>query len=85
MNDAWLRRRSAMCCLLITHASCIVFSRLPCSFVTHALLGSFLVQSEMGDFDPSEHKGNYLRDFRFAPQQTADLEAKVMELHKTQR
>lgn len=61
--------------------------RLPCSFVTHALLGSYLVQSELGDFDPEESKNstNYLREFRFAPNQTAELEEKVMELHKTHK
>ena len=29
--------------------------KLPCSFVTHALLGAYLVQSELGDYDPMEH------------------------------
>ena len=62
-----------------------MYCRLPCSFVTHALLGSYLVQSEMGDYDPDEHRKDYLRDFKFAPKQTPELEAKVMELHKTQK
>lgn len=60
--------------------------RLPCSFVTHALLGSYLVQSELGDFDSSEHKDrNYLREFKFAPIQSQELEDKVMDLHRTHR
>ena len=33
--------------------------KLPCSFVTHALLGAYLVQSELGDYDPVDH-GEYL-------------------------
>ncbi|KAH7974464.1 hypothetical protein HPB49_015730 [Dermacentor silvarum] len=60
----------------------ILSGKLPCSFVTHALLGSYLVQAELGDFDPEDHGRNYLSEFRFAPNQTPELEDKVMELHK---
>ncbi|XP_044744973.1 protein 4.1 homolog isoform X2 [Coccinella septempunctata] len=63
----------------------ILKNRLPCSFVTHALLGSYLVQSELGDYDPEAMGRHYLKDFQFAPNQTPDLEEKVMELHKTHR
>lgn len=57
--------------------------RLPCSFATHTLLGSYSVQSELGDFDPDEYSTDYVSEFRFAPNQTKELEEKVMELHKT--
>ena len=60
----------------------ILSGRLPCSFVTYALLGSYLVQSELGDYDPEEHTSGYLSDFRFAPNHTSELEEKVCELHK---
>lgn len=63
----------------------ILTGRLPCSFVTHALLGSYLVQSEIGDYDPDEHGDDYLNEFRFAPQQTEELEEKVAELHRQHR
>nr|XP_032810590.1 protein 4.1-like isoform X6 [Petromyzon marinus] len=63
----------------------ILRGRLPCSFVTHALLGSYAVQAELGDFDPEEHAGDYVSEFRFAPNQTRELEDKVVELHKTHR
>ncbi|XP_045460077.1 protein 4.1 homolog isoform X2 [Harmonia axyridis] len=63
----------------------ILKNRLPCSFVTHALLGSYLVQSELGDYDPDNMGRYYLKDFQFAPNQTPDLEEKVMELHKTHK
>lgn len=60
--------------------------RLPCSFVTHALLGSYLAQSELGDYDIEEHDDiSYLKDFQFAPEQTMPLVQKVMELHKTHK
>lgn len=67
---------------ILNFLCCFFFFRLPCSFVTHALLGSYLVQSELGDYDPEEHGNNYLSEFRFAPNQTPELEEKVMELHK---
>ncbi|XP_046533682.1 band 4.1-like protein 2 isoform X2 [Equus quagga] len=63
----------------------IASGRLPCSFVTHALLGSYTLQAELGDYDPKEHGSNDLSDFQFAPNQTKELEEKVAELHKTHR
>jgi len=69
-----------MLCLQIRND--ILSGRLPCSFVTHALLGSYLVQSELGDYDEEEHGLDYLSEFHFAPNQTRELEEKVAELHK---
>ncbi|XP_070600912.1 band 4.1-like protein 1 isoform X4 [Erythrolamprus reginae] len=63
----------------------IISGRLPCSFVTHALLGSYAVQAELGDYDAEEHIGNYVGELRFAPNQTRELEERIMELHKTYR
>ncbi|KAG9473912.1 band 4.1-like protein 1 isoform X3 [Eleutherodactylus coqui] len=63
----------------------IISGRLPCSFVTHALLGSYTVQAELGDYDPEENQGNYVSELRFSPNQTRELEERVMELHKTYR
>ncbi|XP_005615700.4 band 4.1-like protein 2 isoform X45 [Canis lupus familiaris] len=63
----------------------IASGRLPCSFVTHALLGSYTLQAELGDHDPEEHGGGDLSDFQFAPMQTKELEEKVAELHRTHR
>ncbi|KFO77641.1 Band 4.1-like 2 [Cuculus canorus] len=63
----------------------IVSGRLPCSFVTHALLGSYTLQAELGDHDLAEHRSDYISEFQFAPNQTQELEEKVAELHKTHR
>lgn len=59
--------------------------KLPCSFVTHALLGAYLVQSELGDYDPVDHglSTEYIREFDFAPNQSEDLLERIMEVHKT--
>ncbi|XP_059685689.1 band 4.1-like protein 2 isoform X4 [Gavia stellata] len=63
----------------------IASGRLPCSFVTHALLGSYTLQAELGDHDPEEHSSDYISEFQFAPNQTQEMEEKVAELHKTHR
>ncbi|XP_059585622.1 protein 4.1 isoform X23 [Alligator mississippiensis] len=63
----------------------IVTGRLPCSFATLALLGSYTVQSELGDYDPELHNADYASEFKLAQNQTKELEDKVMELHKTYR
>lgn len=61
----------------------IVAGRLPCSFATLALLGSYTIQSELGDYDPELHGADYVSDFKLAPNQTKELEEKVTELHKS--
>ncbi|XP_063274965.1 protein 4.1 isoform X17 [Prinia subflava] len=63
----------------------ILKGRLPCSFATLALLGSYTVQSELGDYDPDLHGPDYITEFKLAPNQTKELEEKVVELHKTYR
>ncbi|XP_078236288.1 protein 4.1 isoform X29 [Pogona vitticeps] len=63
----------------------IISGRLPCSFATLALLGSYTIQSELGDYDPDLHSADYVTEFKLAPNQTKELEDKVMELHKTYR
>lgn len=66
--------------------------KLPCSQVTHALLGSYVVQSQLGDHDTERHGNDtsYLAPFNFAPNGTTaedqkKLEEKVLELHKTHK
>ncbi|XP_042187891.1 band 4.1-like protein 3 isoform X3 [Callorhinchus milii] len=63
----------------------IVSGRLPCSLVTHALLGSYTVQAELGDYDPDEYSTDYISEFHFAPTDTKELEEKVIELHKNHK
>ncbi|TRY65082.1 hypothetical protein DNTS_006080 [Danionella cerebrum] len=59
--------------------------RLPCSFVTLALLGSYALQSELGEYDPELHSSNYAKELQLISGQTTELEEKVMELHRTYR
>ena len=61
--------------------------RLPCSFIVVALLGSYAVQSQLGDHNPDTH-GNtseYLKSLELSPQQNDELLDKVTELHRTHR
>uniref|UniRef100_A0A672S1W8 Protein 4.1 n=1 Tax=Sinocyclocheilus grahami TaxID=75366 RepID=A0A672S1W8_SINGR len=59
--------------------------RLPCSFVTLALLGSYALQSELGEYDLEVHGTDYAKELQLIPGQTKELEEKVMELHRTYR
>ncbi|XP_078810813.1 protein 4.1 isoform X3 [Oryzias latipes] len=63
----------------------ILQGRLPCSFVTLALLGSYALQSELGEYDPEVHGNDYGKEMKIAPGQTKELEDKMMELHRTYR
>lgn len=63
----------------------ILEGRLVTPTSTAALLASFAIQSELGDYNPDEHKGNYISDYRFIPHQTEDFEKQVSELHKQHR
>uniref|UniRef100_A0A8C9DLM7 Erythrocyte membrane protein band 4.1 like 2 n=1 Tax=Prolemur simus TaxID=1328070 RepID=A0A8C9DLM7_PROSS len=63
----------------------IASGHLPCSLATHALLGSYTLQAELGDYDPEVHSNIDLSEYQFAPTQTKELEEKVIELHKTHR
>ncbi|CAL9691109.1 unnamed protein product [Knipowitschia caucasica] len=63
----------------------ILAGRLPCSFVTLALLGSYALQSELGEYDPEVHLPDYAKSLKIAQGQTPELEDKMMELHRTYR
>ncbi|KAM6974926.1 protein 4.1 isoform 7-T7 [Tautogolabrus adspersus] len=63
----------------------ILQGRLPCSFVTLALLGSYALQSELGEHDPEVHGSEYAKELKMAQGQTKELEDKMMELHQTYR
>jgi len=64
----------------------MVAVRVPCSKVASALLGSCTVQSELGDYEVADHGSgiDYIRDIKFAPDQTDELLMKIAEMHQTQ-
>ncbi|RWS28137.1 band 4.1-like protein 2, partial [Leptotrombidium deliense] len=60
----------------------IIQSRLPLNSDLTAELFAYAVQSELGDYEPRNHLDRYVSEFRFVPNQTAELEKRVAELHK---
>ncbi|XP_034436730.1 band 4.1-like protein 2 isoform X7 [Hippoglossus hippoglossus] len=64
----------------------VASGRLPCSFVTHALLGSYTLQAEFGDYEPEQPRPlDYIGQLTFAPNQNKEMEEKIFELHKSHR
>uniref|UniRef100_A0A673JR62 Trichohyalin-like n=1 Tax=Sinocyclocheilus rhinocerous TaxID=307959 RepID=A0A673JR62_9TELE len=63
----------------------ILIGRLPCPPDILALLGSYTVQSTIGDYDPNLHKNNYVSEIVLAPNQSEELGERIMELHSTYR
>ncbi|XP_052592698.1 tyrosine-protein phosphatase non-receptor type 4 isoform X3 [Peromyscus californicus insignis] len=60
----------------------ILTGRLSCPYNTAALLASFAVQSELGDYNQSENLSGYLSDYSFIPNQPQDFEKEVAKLHQ---
>ncbi|XP_061668753.1 band 4.1-like protein 2 isoform X2 [Syngnathoides biaculeatus] len=64
----------------------VASGRLPCSFVTHALLGSYTLQAEIGDYEPDQPRPlDYISQLTFAPNQSKEMEEKILELHKSHK
>ncbi|XP_046848837.1 protein 4.1-like [Xenia sp. Carnegie-2017] len=63
----------------------IATGSLPCSFSAQALLGSYVIQSEFGDYDPLQHGQDYLDGLVFAPEQSPELIMKIKELHRSHK
>ncbi|XP_050294337.1 tyrosine-protein phosphatase non-receptor type 4 isoform X2 [Anthonomus grandis grandis] len=49
---------------------------------TAILLASYIVQSELGDYNQDEHGADYLTNLCLIPHQTEEMEKKISELHK---
>ncbi|KAJ8970091.1 hypothetical protein NQ314_001402 [Rhamnusium bicolor] len=61
----------------------ILQGRLLVPFELSAELGAYILQSELGDFDPRRHSIGYVSEFRFLPNQSVELEMRMAELHQT--
>ncbi|XP_030767964.1 FERM, ARHGEF and pleckstrin domain-containing protein 2 isoform X2 [Sitophilus oryzae] len=54
-----------------------------CNENTAALMASYIVQAECGDFVPEDYPDHtYLSSYKFVPQQDHEMEKKIMENHK---
>ncbi|XP_071588060.1 band 4.1-like protein 4A isoform X3 [Heliangelus exortis] len=61
----------------------VLQGRLPCPFNTAAQLGAYIIQSELGDYDPYKHTAGYVSEYRFVPDQKEELEDAIERIHKT--
>ncbi|XP_067866734.1 tyrosine-protein phosphatase non-receptor type 3-like isoform X2 [Heterodontus francisci] len=59
--------------------------RLPCPHNKAVLLASYAVQSELGEYNPSEHHPGYVENFHFLPDKNQEFQTNVMSLHKQHR
>lgn len=57
--------------------------RLLCSPADANLLAAYIVQSEVGDYDPQDHPQGYVTEFKMLPKQNSRQEEQIMEIHKT--
>uniref|UniRef100_A0A8C5HKJ7 FERM domain-containing protein n=1 Tax=Gouania willdenowi TaxID=441366 RepID=A0A8C5HKJ7_GOUWI len=64
----------------------VASGRLPCSFVTHALLSSYTLQAEFGDHEPDQARPlDFISQLNIAPSQNKEMEEKILELHKSHK
>ncbi|XP_071523933.1 FERM domain-containing protein 5 isoform X6 [Panulirus ornatus] len=61
----------------------LLHGRLYCSQADAAMLAAYIVQAEIGDYEPAKHYGNYISDFKILLKQTPKIEEKIMEFHPT--
>ncbi|XP_054724794.1 FERM domain-containing protein 3-like [Uloborus diversus] len=62
----------------------LLHGRLYCSQSDAALLAAYIIQSELGDYDPDEHPPNYVSEFKLLLKQTQRIEEKIAEIHQKQ-
>ncbi|KAL8197365.1 UNVERIFIED_CONTAM: FERM domain-containing protein 5 [Gekko kuhli] len=58
--------------------------RLLCKTSDAALLAGYILQAEIGDYDPGKHPEGYSSKFQFFPKHSEKLEKKIAEIHKTE-
>ncbi|XP_049301066.1 homeobox protein 5 isoform X2 [Anopheles funestus] len=59
----------------------ILQGRLPVSFELAAELGAYVIQAELGNYDPRKHPPGYVSEFRLLNNQTKEIESRIHELH----
>ncbi|XP_045511721.1 band 4.1-like protein 4 isoform X1 [Colias croceus] len=61
----------------------VLRGRLPVNFDLAAELAAYVLQSELGDYDPRRHGPGYVSEFRFLTHQTPELEGRAADIHRT--
>ncbi|XP_036443009.1 FERM domain-containing protein 5 isoform X2 [Colossoma macropomum] len=57
--------------------------RLLCRSSDAAMLAAYILQAEIGDYDPGKHPEGYSSKFQFFPKHSERLERRIAEIHKT--
>ncbi|CEF65493.1 Protein-tyrosine phosphatase, receptor/non-receptor type domain and FERM domain and Protein-tyrosine/Dual specificity phosphatase domain and PDZ domain and Protein-tyrosine phosphatase, catalytic domain and Pleckstrin homology-like domain and FERM/acyl-CoA-binding protein, 3-helical bundle domain and FERM adjacent (FA) domain and FERM, N-terminal domain and FERM, C-terminal PH-like domain and FERM central domain and Band 4.1 domain and Band 4.1 family-containing protein [Strongyloides ratti] len=60
----------------------LIEGRLICPESSAALLASYAIQSEIGDYNSSEPDNDYVENFKIIPNQSYELTKQIKELHK---
>ncbi|XP_017566611.1 FERM domain-containing protein 5 isoform X2 [Pygocentrus nattereri] len=58
--------------------------RLLCKTSDAATLAAYILQAEIGDYDPGKHPEGYSSKFQFFPKHSEKLERRIAEIHKTE-
>ncbi|XP_043933647.1 FERM domain-containing protein 5 [Protopterus annectens] len=58
--------------------------RLLCKTSDAALLAAYILQAEIGDYDPGKHPEGYSSKFQFFPKHSEKLERRIADVHKTE-
>ncbi|XP_056123277.1 FERM domain-containing protein 5 [Rhinichthys klamathensis goyatoka] len=58
--------------------------RLLCKSSDAAALAAFILQAEIGDYDPGKHPEGYSSKFQFFPKHSERLERRIAEIHKSE-
>ncbi|XP_044293909.1 band 4.1-like protein 5 isoform X2 [Varanus komodoensis] len=63
----------------------ILSGKLECPFETAVQLAAYMLQAELGDYDPAEHVPDIVSEFRFVPNQTEEMELAIFDKWKEYR
>uniref|UniRef100_A0A3P8W628 FERM domain-containing protein 5 n=1 Tax=Cynoglossus semilaevis TaxID=244447 RepID=A0A3P8W628_CYNSE len=58
--------------------------RLLCKTSDAAMLAAYILQAEIGDYDPGKHPEGYSSKFQFFPKHSERLERRIADIHKTE-
>ncbi|KAM3927225.1 FERM domain-containing protein 5 [Leptodactylus fuscus] len=58
--------------------------RLLCKTSDAALLAAYILQAEIGDYDPGKHPEGYSSKFQFLPKHSEKLERRIAEIHRNE-
>uniref|UniRef100_A0A8D3EB70 FERM domain-containing protein 5 n=1 Tax=Scophthalmus maximus TaxID=52904 RepID=A0A8D3EB70_SCOMX len=83
-NPAALREEITRYLVFLQVKRDLYHGRLLCKTSDAALLAAYILQAEIGDYDPGKHPEGYSSKFQFFPKHSERLERRIAEIHKTE-